>query len=130
MFALPIFLGRPGIVLPQKVSGGHFLAEKSPDISVEAFVFALPIFPGRPTYCRGVGTVRWTVPATSIIVEIKEKNQTEVWFFVFALPIFPGSHPPSIVGVHELNFCVRNGNRWTLMTINTNSKTEAFPLPI
>ena len=40
--------------------------------------------------------------------------------FVFALPIFPGSHPPSIVGVHELNFCVRDGNRWTLMTINTN----------
>ena len=39
---------------------------------------------------------------------------------VFALPIFPGSHPPSIVGVHELNFCVRDGNRWTLMTINTN----------
>ena len=37
-----------------------------------------------------------------------------------ALPIFPGSHPPSIVGVHELNFCVRDGNRWTLMTINTN----------
>ena len=28
---------------------------------------------------------------------------------MFALPIFPGSHPPSIVGVHELNFCVRDG---------------------
>ena len=40
--------------------------------------------------------------------------------FVFALPIFPGSRPPSIVGAHELNFCVRDGNRWTLMTINTN----------
>ena len=40
--------------------------------------------------------------------------------FMFALPIFPGNHPPSIVGVHELNFCVRDGNRWTLMTINTN----------
>ena len=39
---------------------------------------------------------------------------------MLALPIFPGSHPPSIVGVHELNFCVRDGNRWTLMTINTN----------
>ena len=39
---------------------------------------------------------------------------------MFALPIFPGSRPPSIVGVHELNFCVRDGNRWTLMTINTN----------
>ena len=24
------------------------------------------------------------------------------------------------LGVHELNFCVRDGNRWTLMTINTN----------
>jgi len=28
---------------------------------------------------------------------------------VFALPIFPGSRPSSIVGVHELNFCVRDG---------------------
>ena len=37
-----------------------------------------------------------------------------------ALPIFPGSHPPSIVGANELNFCVRDGNRWTLTTINTN----------
>ena len=40
---------------------------------------------------------------------------------MFALPIFPGSRPPSIVGVHVLNFCVRDGNRWTHMTINTNS---------
>ena len=39
---------------------------------------------------------------------------------MFALPIFPGSRPPSIVGVHVLNFCVRDGNRWTHMTINTN----------
>ena len=77
MFALPIFLGRPGIVLPRQQSGGLLQAEKSPDISVEASVFALPIF--------------------------------------------PGSHPPSIVGVHVLNFCVRDGNRWTLIAINTNS---------
>ena len=41
--------------------------------------------------------------------------------FVFALPIFPGSRPPSIVGACELNFCVRDGNRWTLTAINTNS---------
>ena len=26
----------------------------------------------------------------------------------------------SELSVHELNFCVRDGNRWTLMTINTN----------
>ena len=46
--------------------------------------------------------------------------------FVLALPIFPGSRPPSIVGVHELNFCVRDGNRWTLMTINTNYICQSF----
>ena len=37
-----------------------------------------------------------------------------------ALPIFTASHPATIVGVHVLNFCVRDGNRWTHMTINTN----------
>ena len=47
---------------------------------------------------------------------------------MFALPIFPGSHPPSIVGANELNFCVRDGNRWTLTAINTNSfSEEVFP---
>ena len=45
---------------------------------------------------------------------------------MFALPIFPGSRPPSIVGVHVLNFCVRDGNRWTHMTINTNSLRKSF----
>ncbi len=39
---------------------------------------------------------------------------------MLALPIFTCSHPHTIVGTHELNFCVRNGNRWTLMVINTN----------
>ena len=39
---------------------------------------------------------------------------------MLALPIFTCSHPHTIVGTHELNFCVRNGNRWTLMAINTN----------
>ena len=47
---------------------------------------------------------------------------------MFALLIFPGSRPPSIVSVHVLNFCVRDGNRWTHMTINTNSSAEeVFP---
>ena len=39
---------------------------------------------------------------------------------MLALPIFPASHPASIVGANELNFCVRDGNRWTLIAINTN----------
>ena len=41
--------------------------------------------------------------------------------FVLALPIFPASHPASIVGADELNFCVRDGDRWTLVAIKTNS---------
>ena len=39
---------------------------------------------------------------------------------MLALPIFTPSHPGTIVGTRELNFCVRNGNRWTLTVINTN----------
>ena len=50
----------------------------------------------------------------------KEKAPTYRLRLVFALLIFPGSYPPSIVSAHELNFCVRDGNRWTLMAINTN----------
>ena len=47
---------------------------------------------------------------------------------MFALPIFTASHPATIVGVHVLNFCVRDGNRWTHTTINTNSSAEeVFP---
>ena len=47
---------------------------------------------------------------------------------MLALPIFPCSHPQSIVGEGVLNFCVRDGNRWTHTPINTNyillQKTE------
>ena len=47
-------------------------------------------------------------------------------FSVLALPIFPASHPASIVGANELNFCVRDGNRWTLAAINTNFVDTSF----
>ena len=76
-------------------------------------MLAFPIFLGRPTYCPAGITVRWTVIGRKNLLLLQEA-------LMLALPIFPGSHPPSIVGVHELNFCVRDGNRWTLMTINTN----------
>ena len=39
---------------------------------------------------------------------------------MLALPIFPASRPASIVGGIVLNFCVRDGNRWTHNPINTN----------
>ena len=40
---------------------------------------------------------------------------------MLALPIFPVSHPTSIFGACELNFCVRYGNRWDLIAISTDS---------
>ena len=49
---------------------------------------------------------------------------------MLALPIFTARHQATIVGVSELNFCVRDGNRWTLTTINTNSHREGFTLPL
>ena len=58
----------------------------------------------------------------------KKNLHISVEVCVFALPIFTASHPATIVGVHVLNFCVRDGNRWTHMTINTNSfAEEVFP---
>ena len=47
-------------------------------------------------------------------------------FIVLALPIFTARHQATIVGVSELNFCVRDGNRWTLTTIITNSHRIGF----
>ena len=49
-----------------------------------------------------------------------EKNRGLLKTSVLALRIFPVSHPTSIVRANELNFCVRDGNRWTLAAINTN----------
>ena len=46
---------------------------------------------------------------------------------MFALPIFTASRPATIVGVRVLNFCVRDGNRWTHTTINTNSLDGSLP---
>ena len=40
--------------------------------------------------------------------------------YMLALPILPVRLQTSIVGRIELNFCVRDGNRWTLDLINTN----------
>ena len=52
-------------------------------------MLALPIFPGRPTYCPAKETLRWSV--SSRIRICAKKNQTEVWFLVvLAFPIFLG----------------------------------------
>ena len=90
-----------------------YIKKKSPDLSVEAFKLALPIFPGWPSIVLPYKTCQWHV------LGIKKPRLISRGF-VLALPIFPGRHQPSIVGAYELNFCVRDGNRWTLIAINTN----------
>ena len=60
----------------------------------------------------------------------KEPNDDSLGSLCWHLLIFPGSCPPSIFSASELNFCVRNGNRWTLTAINTNygasSRTRTY----
>ena len=70
------------------------------------------------------------MPATilRIVTGMKKGPDLRLSLLVFALPIFPCSHPQSIVGVHVLNFCVRDGNRWTHMTINTNSMDGCYTI--
>ena len=50
----------------------------------------------------------------------RKKPGTYVSGLCWRRPIFPCSLPQSIVGADELNYCVRNGNRWTLVAKNTN----------
>ena len=44
--------------------------------------------------------------------------------------IFPCSFPQSIFATAELNFCVRNGNRWTLCVCNTDFFKDTWSLKI
>ena len=42
-----------------------------------------------------------------------------LFFEIRQFPILPVGVPTSTFGVNELNFCVRNGNRWILYFIIT-----------
>ena len=48
------------------------------------------------------------------------KNPDNGFFVLYRhRSIFPGRLQPSIVDTGELNFCVRDGNRWNLTAIST-----------
>ena len=68
------------------------------------------------------GPSLWKSP-TILLSLVKEQNVLLKSLFrdlCWHWPIFPGRFQPSIFGADELNFCVRNGNRWTLIVKNTN----------
>ncbi len=56
----------------------------------------------------------------------KKRARINLTLSASALPIFTASHPATIVGANELNFCVRDGNRWTLAAINTDYIIKNF----
>ena len=70
-----------------------------------------------------------TITLTEQCYKYKKNPRPVGQGFVFALLIFPSSRPLSIVSACELNFCVRDGNRWTLTAINTNSLWGGFEPP-
>ena len=59
---------------------------------------------------------------------LKPTKQSLIGYLCRHRPIFPGRFQPSIFGANELNFCVRDGNRWTLTAINTNSYGWLFTI--
>ena len=67
-----------------------------------------------------IGKYRFAGNAPAGRFRQKEKHPHFCECFVLALSIFAASHPATIVDASELNFCVRDGNRWTLRPINTN----------
>ena len=63
----------------------------------------------------------WTLCVKIPTVHIKEYKVSEFTNLVcWRIPIVPERRHSSIVGTTELNFCVRNGNRWTLCVNLTN----------
>ena len=90
----------------------HRLAQQKKQSAVRA---GMGLYPRFFKVCRGKEILQTSQKKQ------KEREVTGSDFSkMLALPIFPASHPASIVGACELNFCVRNGNRWTLTAINTN----------
>ncbi len=81
-------------------------------------MFALPIFPGeRPDRCL------WQVKGRERVAAVDSRR----WHPYAEENVgHRNGGPPSIVGASELNFCVRDGNRWTLTAINTNSMWVAL----
>ena len=112
------------IVLPSATVRWTVLGKEKPHYqSSEVYLMlALPIFTVRASYRHAVATVHWAVAGISEPLYYISKNlHPNGWRLnMFALPIFTASHPATIVGVRVLNFCVRDGNRWTHTTINTN----------
>ena len=109
VFALPIFTGSDA----SAACGGSSEGAACAAVSKMQARFV------RRRICRAPQTETGG-PTGSHLFGQRKNLHSKVEVSVFALPIFTARHQATIVGVHVLNFCVRDGNRWTHMTINTN----------
>ena len=56
----------------------------------------------------------------SPLIQQKRPAEASLFAVCWRIPIFPERRHSSIFGTTELNFCVRDGNRWTLCVNLTN----------
>ena len=76
-----------------------------------------------PTGYEPVALTNWANGPIIKFYRNLQQPRRKTWLLLFQcrhLSIFPGRHQPSIFDVYELNYCVRNGNRWNLIAINTD----------
>ena len=111
--------------LPEIAPQGHFLALRAQGATLAVGLLAM----ARQEAFRILHSSFFSLQDSFISVprpysELPGKAQKKLRSFdrsfMLALTIFQCSHPQSIVGANELNFCVRDGNRCTLTAINTN----------
>ena len=115
---------------PYGYAGGRYRSTAQVVFETWPFIPTLAVSCGFTDWCifeptcfkTGTSLVPIIVNCPLSIVNFKKTTASfsRSGYLVLALPIFPASHPASIVGADELNFCVRDGNRWTLVAINTN----------
>ena len=96
-----------------------FIKNKPPgfrDLSLNSKVFVTPQVGLEPT------TLRLTAECSAIelLRKIWERLRLILTSLCWRVLIFPDRRQSSIFSTTELNFCVRNGNRWTLCVIHTN----------
>ena len=94
----------------RKQSGGLFSGKAVAGLpgqgpNVECFSLRVPVLPSSASDCS-------CIKQKAVSFETASSCARRV--------IFPGRRQPSIVTVNELNYCVRNGNRCTLITIDTH----------
>ena len=108
---------------PKYVSSTRLLNSSISNSSIVLFILYHPsyhLYPVYPYFDKYV-SIYCILPQITAFNTEKKTSDLLILLSNRRRPIFPGSHPPSIVGAKELNCCVRDGNRCSLLAIATRS---------